>query len=64
MSSDNHMPPVPPANRSQKGPGDKSEVSKDKATPHVEVNTAVQGDTANIRQNTINKGFFQGRRVK
>lgn len=64
MSSHNHMPPVPPANRSQKGPGDKSEVSKDKATPHAEVNTAEQGDTANIRQNTTNKGFFQGRRVK
>ncbi len=64
MSTHNHMPPVPPANRSQKGPGDKSEVSKDKATPHSEVNTAEQGDTANIRQNTTNAGFFKGRRVK
>ena len=64
MSSHNPMPPVPPANRSQKGPGDKSEVSKDKATPHAEVNTAEQGDTANIRQNTTNAGFFKGRRVK
>jgi hypothetical protein len=70
MSSHNHMPPVPPANRSPKGPGDKSEVSKDAATPHAEVNTAEQGETAkqgetaNIRQNTTNKGFFQGRRVK
>jgi hypothetical protein len=27
-------------------------------------NTAEQGETANIRQNTTNKGFFQGRRVK
>ncbi len=27
-------------------------------------NTAEQGDTANIKQNTTNKGFFQGRRVK
>ena len=58
------MPPVPPANRSPKGPGDKSEVSKDAAASHAEVNTAEQGDTANIRQNTTNKGFFQGRRVK
>ena len=58
------MPPVPPANWSQKGPGDKSEVSKDKATPHAEINTAEQGDIANIRQNPTNKGFFQGRRVK
>jgi hypothetical protein len=58
------MPPVPPANRSPKGPGDKSEVSKVAATSHAEINTAEQGDTANIRQNTTNKGFFQGRRVK
>jgi hypothetical protein len=58
------MPPVPPANRSPKGPGDKSEVSKDAAASHAEVNTTEQGDTANIRQNTTNKGFFQGRRVK
>jgi len=58
------MPPVPPANRSPKGPGDKSEVSKDAAASHAEINTAEQGDTANIRQNTTNKGFFQGRRVK
>jgi hypothetical protein len=64
MSSHSHMPPVPPANRSPKGPGDKSEVSKDAAASHVEVNTAEQGETANIRQNTTNKGFFQGRRVK
>jgi hypothetical protein len=58
------MPPVPPANRSQKGPGDKPEVSKDTATSHADVNTAEQGETANVRQNTTNKGFFQGRRVK
>jgi hypothetical protein len=64
MSSHSHMPPVPPANRSPKGPGDESEVSKDAATSHAETNTAEQGDTANIRQNTTNKGFFQGRRVK
>ena len=64
MSSHSHMPPVPPANRSQKGPGDTSEVSKDAAASHAEINTAEQGDTANIRQNTTNKGFFQGRRVK
>jgi len=64
MSSHSHMPPVPPANRSPKGPGDKSEVSKDQAVSHADVNTAEQGETANIRQNTTNKGFFQGRRVK
>jgi hypothetical protein len=64
MSSHNHMPPVPPANRSPESPGDKSEVSKDAGTSLAELNTAEQGDTANIRQNTTNKGFFQGRRVK
>jgi hypothetical protein len=64
MSSHSHMPPVPPANRSPKGPGDTSEVAKDAAAPQAEVNTAEQGETANIRQNTTNKGYFQGRRVK
>jgi hypothetical protein len=64
MSSHNHLPPVPPANRSQKGPGDKSDVPKAKATPHSDANTAEHGDTANIRQNTTNAGFFKGRRVK
>jgi hypothetical protein len=64
MSSHSHMPPVPAANRSPKGPGDKSEVSKDAAASHAETNTAEQGETANIRQNATNKGFFQARRVK
>jgi hypothetical protein len=64
MSSHNHMPPVPPANRSQKGTGDKSEASKDNGASHAGVNTAEQGDTANIKQNTTNAGFFMGRRVK
>jgi hypothetical protein len=31
---------------------------------HTDVNTQEQGDTANIRQNTTNKGFFKGRRIK
>jgi hypothetical protein len=63
MSNHTHTPPAP-ANRSQKGPEDKSEVSKDTATSHADVNTAEQCETANIRQNTTNKVFFQGRRVK
>jgi hypothetical protein len=45
-----HMPEAPPANRSPKGPGDP--------------NTSEQGDTANIRQNTTNKGSFRGWRMK
>jgi hypothetical protein len=64
MSRHNETPPVPPANRSHKGTGDKPQVSKDMARTKAEVNTAEQGDTANIKQNTTNAGFFKGRRVK
>jgi hypothetical protein len=64
MSRHNAMPPVPPANRSHKGTGDVGEVSKDAAASKAEVNTEEQGETANIRQNTTNAGFFKGRRVK
>jgi hypothetical protein len=31
---------------------------------HADVITLEQGDTANVKQNTTNKGFFTGRRVK
>jgi hypothetical protein len=58
------MPPVPSANRSHKGTGDNADVSKDMAKTKAEVNTAEQGDTANMKQNTTNAGFFKGRRVK
>lgn len=61
-----HMPEVPVANRSKKGPGDHRETVSD-ATQHKrpdEPNTSAQGDTANIKQNTTNKGFFRGRRMK
>jgi hypothetical protein len=64
MSRHNEMPRVPPANRSHKGTGDNAEVSKEMAKTKAEVNTAEQGDTANIKQNTTNAGFFKGRRVK
>jgi hypothetical protein len=64
MSKHSHMPPVPPANRSHKGNGDHSEIANETAKTHAEVNTLEQGDTANIKQNTTNKGFFKGRRVK
>jgi hypothetical protein len=60
-----HLPPVPPANRSNKGPKTKftatQEFSEKRSEPQ---NIDEQGDTANIKQNTTNKGFFQGRRVK
>jgi hypothetical protein len=64
MSRHNAMPPVPSANRSNKGTGDHSDVNKDVAKVKGEVNTAEQGETANIKQNTTNAGFFKGRRVK
>jgi hypothetical protein len=60
MSS--HMPPVPPANRSQTGSD--PEESKDKAVKHEHhANSAEEGETANIKQNTTNKRSFGGRRV-
>jgi hypothetical protein len=65
MSRHNEMPPVPSANRSHKGTGDDTEVNRDTAKGHKDVqNSAEQGDTANIKQNTTNAGFFKGRRVK
>jgi hypothetical protein len=64
MSS--HMPPVPPANRSPKGPANAEGAAKDTTLEKngEPPNAAEQGDTANIKQNTTNKGYFQGRRVK
>jgi hypothetical protein len=65
MSRHNEMPPVPPANRSHKGTGDDTEVNKDAPKSHEGTqNSAEQGETANIKQNTTNAGFFKGRRVK
>jgi len=64
MSRHNEMPPVPPANRSPKGTGGKPDIKKDTTSQRVADNTAEQGETANVRQNTTNAGFFHGRRVK
>jgi hypothetical protein len=71
MSS--NMPPVPPASRSNKGPRrsakmDKegsSKLAEDKSVKTTEKhhNAAEEGDTANIKQNTTNKGFYRGRRM-
>jgi hypothetical protein len=60
-----HMPPVPPANRSRKGRGSDPEMSKDTSVkqPEHHHNAAEEGETANIKQNTTNKGFFRGRRL-
>ncbi len=65
MSRHNEMPPVPPGNGSPKGTGDHAEVNKDASKGHEGgQNSAEQGETANIKQNTTNAGFFKGRRVK
>ena len=60
------MPEVPEANRSQKGPGDRHEAPSNTTPPKHpgDVHAAEQGDTANIKQNTTNKGFFAGRRME
>jgi hypothetical protein len=59
-----HMPPIPPANRTKKGPGSDPAASKDEPLkqPEHHHNAAEEGETANIKQNTTNKGFFRGRR--
>jgi hypothetical protein len=64
MSRHNAMPPVPPANRSPKGAGGSAKISRDTSPKRKEDNVAEQGDTANIRQNTTNAGYFHGRRAK
>jgi len=60
------MPPVPPGNVSNKGPaGRPNAPSKDKTVKHEHhPNAAEEGETANIKQNTTNKGFFRGRRFE
>jgi hypothetical protein len=58
-----HMPPVPPANQTNE-PGNRPRTSTDNDLKQTEKhhNAAEEGDTANIKQNTTNKGFFRGRR--
>jgi hypothetical protein len=59
------MPPIPPGNQSTKGPKLDAEAERDTSNGnHGVPNSAEQGDTANIKQNTTNAGFFKGRRVK
>ena len=62
MSS--RMPPVPPANRTTKGAQNERTASKEKKLVKHEhhPNAAEEGETANIKQNATNKGFFRGRR--
>jgi hypothetical protein len=55
--------PVPPANRSDKGPGDAPEVPKDTAGGKGEGarNLAEQGRQGNVHQNTTHQGHQQDR---
>ncbi len=56
------MPPVPPANRSDKGPGGTNEPPHD-TTPHNArpENLKQQDRQGNIKQNTTNQGYQQDR---
>ena len=59
------MPPIPPGNQTTKGPKLVAEAERDTSKGHPDIqNSAEQGETANIKQNTTNAGFFKGRRVK
>lgn len=65
MSSSKQMPPVPPAGRSNKGPGRSSkdisgtDASTGKESPPS--NLAEQDRQGNIQQNTSNQGYQQDR---
>lgn len=58
------LPPVPPANRSNKGPGDpasgKVQTDADIPDPHQR-NVDGQGRQGNIKQNTTHQGHQQDR---
>ncbi len=62
MSS--RMPPVPPASRSKHSPKRNTEALKDdKLVKHEHhSNSSEEGGTANIKQNSMNEGYFCGRR--
>jgi hypothetical protein len=58
-----HMPPIPPANRSKRGGDPKIPKDTSVTQPEHHHNAAEEGETANIKQNTTNEGFFRGRRL-
>ncbi len=59
-----HMPPMPSASRNKKGPKRDPRGAQDKKFVKHEhhPNAAEEGDTANIKQNTANEGYYRGRR--
>ena len=58
-----HLPPVPPAGRSDKGPGGAPDVSPDDTGPNRPTpgNTAQQDRQGDIKQNTTHQGYQQDR---
>lgn len=57
-----HLPPVPPAGRSNKGPGESGKATESGGqAPGRDINTAEQGDPGNTKQNTTNTGLQQDR---
>jgi len=67
MSSKAHLPPVPPASRSPKGPGaqtqegDLSAQAAEANKSAQDRNLAEQGRQGNIKQNTTHQGHQQDR---
>jgi hypothetical protein len=55
------LPPVPPANRSNKGTGSAPEPRKDAIKEKPPKNLREQGEQGNIKQNTTNQGYQQDR---
>ncbi|MDF2797921.1 MAG: hypothetical protein K0R85_665 [Devosia sp.] len=59
-----HLPPVPPANRSPKGPGGEATLDPNTASAAAngaERNYDQQGRQGNIKQNTTNQGLQHDR---
>ena len=54
------MPPIPPEQRSNKGPGSDPKVEVEDNIPGRE-NFDTQGRQGNIKQNTTNQGYQQDR---
>jgi hypothetical protein len=55
------IPPVPPGNRSPKGPGGAARPDTDTSKEQVPENLEEQGRHGNIKQNTTNQGYQQDR---
>ena len=57
-----HLPPVPPQNQSDKGPGGHNDVETGAPKPDdTQRNYSGQGRQGNIKQNTTHQGYQQDR---